>query len=114
MGKETSSTNTSAGVKTNSPRRILVVDDDKDTRQVCVKALVDAGYEVESVGDGAAGWEALQVKDYDLVITDNHMPKLTGMELIAKLRSAHRQVPIILATRHFPREHNCSQSVAKT
>jgi DNA-binding response OmpR family regulator len=102
MGMEIVSTIASAGVKTNSPQRILVVDDDNDTRQICVKVLVDAGYDVESVGDGAAGWEALQVKDYDLVITDNHMPKLTGMEMIAKLRSASMQVPVILATRIFP------------
>jgi two-component system chemotaxis response regulator CheY len=93
---------TAARVKIDSPQRILVVDDDHDTRQLSVKALVDAGYEVESVSDGAAGWEALQAKEYDLVITDNHMPRLTGMEMIAKLRSAHMQVPIILATRIFP------------
>ena len=102
MGKEITSTIASAGVKTNSPQRILVVDDDNDTRQLCVKVLVDAGYDVDSTRDGAAGWKALQVKDYDLVITDNHMPRLTGMEMIAKLRSAHMQVPIILATRIFP------------
>jgi hypothetical protein len=37
-----------AGVKINSPRRILVVDDDNDTRHTSVNALVDAGYDVES------------------------------------------------------------------
>jgi DNA-binding response OmpR family regulator len=91
-----------AGAKTNPPRRILVVDDDSEVRLLSVNALVDAGYDVDSTKDGAAGWEALQVKDYDLVITDNHMPRLTGMEMIAKLRSAHMSVPVILATRTFP------------
>jgi hypothetical protein len=38
------STIASAGVKTNSPQRILMVDDDNDTRQPCAKVLVDAGY----------------------------------------------------------------------
>jgi DNA-binding response OmpR family regulator len=88
--------------KGNSPRRILVVDDDHETRQLSVDVLIDAGYDVESAKDGAAGWEVLQVKVYDLVITDNHMPRLTGMEMIAKLRSAHMPVSIILATGTFP------------
>jgi CheY-like chemotaxis protein len=102
MGTEFVSAIASGGVKTNTPRRILVVDDDNDTRQLSVDVLVEAGYHVESAGDGAAGWEALQVKNYDLVITDNHMPRLTGMEMIAKLRSAHMSIPIILATGTFP------------
>ena len=102
MGTEFVSAIASGGVKTNTPRRILVVDDDNDTRQLSVDVLVEAGYYVESAGDGAAGWEALQVKNYDLVITDNHMPRLTGMEMIAKLRSAHMSIPIILATGTFP------------
>lgn len=102
MGIEVVSAIAVAKVKTNSPRRILVVDDDNDTRQLSMDALVDAGDDVESAKDGAAGWEALQVKGYDLVITDNHMPRMTGMEMIAKLRSAHMSVPIILATGTFP------------
>lgn len=102
MGTEFVSAIASGGVKTNTPRRILVVDDDNDTRQLSVDVLVEAGYYVESARDGAAGWELLQVKNYDLVITDNHMPRLTGMEMIAKLRSAHMSIPIILATGTFP------------
>ena len=102
MGTEFVSAIASGGVKTNTPRRILVVDDDNDTRQLSVDVLVEAGYYVESARDGAAGWELLQIKNYDLVITDNHMPRLTGMEMIAKLRSAHMSIPIILATGTFP------------
>ena len=102
MGTEFVSAIASGGVKTNTPRRILVVDDDNDTRQLSVDVLVEAGYYVESAKDGAAGWELLQVKNYDRVVTDTHMPRLTGMEMIAKLRSAHMSIPIILATGTFP------------
>jgi len=45
------------------------------------------------VQDGAAGWESLQTYDYDLVITDNKMPRMTGVEMIGKLRSANMAVP---------------------
>jgi len=84
------------------PRRILVVDDHTDLRQLSVDVLVDSGYDVEAAQDGAAGWEALQAKSYDLVITDNNMPKMTGLEMIEKLRSAGMKVPILMATGSLP------------
>jgi PAS domain S-box-containing protein len=86
----------------NSPHRILVVDDDRDARRLTLEVLIGAGYHVEAVKDGAAGWEALQANGYDLVITDNKMPKMTGIEMIEKLRSASRAVPVIMATASVP------------
>jgi DNA-binding response OmpR family regulator len=86
---------------TNS-HRILVVDDDSDVRQFSVDVLVGSGYNVEAVKDGADGWEALQTGNYDLVITDNKMPRMTGIEMIEKLRSARMAVPVIMATRNLP------------
>ena len=82
--------------------RILVVDDDSDTRQLSVDVLAGSGYDVEAVLDGAAGWEALQVNRYDLIITDNKMPRMTGIEMIEKLRSARMAVPVIMATGDLP------------
>jgi two-component system chemotaxis response regulator CheY len=87
----------------NSSHRILVVDDDNDTRQFSVDVLVGSGYDVEDVKDGAAGWKALQAgNNYDLVVTDNKMPNMTGIEMIAKLRSARMTVPVIMATGILP------------
>ncbi len=79
------------------PRRVLVVDDDSHTRQLSLEVLAGAGCEVEGVNDGAAGWEALQAKSYDLIITDNKMPKMTGMEMIEKLHAARMVVPVIMS-----------------
>jgi DNA-binding response OmpR family regulator len=87
---------------TNSHCRILVVDDDSDTRQLSVDVLAGSGYEVEAVLDGAGGWEALQASRYDLIITDNKMPRMTGMEMIEQLRSARLALPVIMATGHLP------------
>jgi DNA-binding response OmpR family regulator len=86
----------------NPPLRILLVDDNSDIRQLSIDVLAGSGYDVEGVNDGAAGWEALQTYDYDLVITDNKMPRMTGIEMIAKLRSANIAVPVIMATRYLP------------
>jgi DNA-binding response OmpR family regulator len=88
----------------NPPHRILVVDDDADTRQLSIDVLAGSGYDVEWAKDGAAGWEALQANDYSLVITDNKMPRMTGVEMIGKLRAATMAVPVIMATRILP-EH---------
>ena len=87
---------------TNFTRRILVVDDDSDTRQLSVDVLAGSGYDVDAVMDGAAGWEALQDNSYDLAITDNKMPRMTGIEMIEKLRLARMTLPVIMATRYLP------------
>ena len=82
--------------------RILVVDDDVDIRQVNAEVLRRLGYHTETVADGAAAWEALQAKSYDLLITDNRMPKVSGVELVKKMRSAHMTLPVILASGVLP------------
>jgi len=78
--------------------RIFVADDDETVRQLNVATLRRQGYEVESASDGESAWEAIQRHHFDLLITDNNMPRLTGVELIRKLRSAHRMLPVILAS----------------
>ena len=88
--------------QTNLHQRILVVDDDRDSRQLSMDVLIAFGYDVEGAKDGAAGWEALQNGSYDLVITDNKMPRVTGIEMIEKLRSARMTLPVIMATRYLP------------
>ena len=87
---------------TPSPHRILVVDSDNDIRQLSVDVLAGSSYDVEAVSDAAAGWEALQANHYDLIITDNWMPGMTGIEMIEKLRSARLALPVIMATRFLP------------
>lgn len=89
-------------VQTQLPLRILLVDDDNAARQAGLNALACAGYDVAVVKDGAAGWEALQAGSYALIITDNKMPLMTGIEMIEKLRAAGMSVPVIMATGHYP------------
>ena len=89
---------------TKPPGRILVVEDDRDLRQLNARALIHSGYAVDTAEDGAAGWEALQANRYDLVITDNNMPRLTGIELLKKLCAARMALPVIMATGTLPKE----------
>ena len=84
--------------QSNPLERILVVEDDGDLRRLNAQALSLSGYEVETAVDGAAAWAELQTSSYDLMITDNNMPKVTGVELLVKLRAARMELPVIMAS----------------
>ncbi len=88
--------------QTSPPYRILVVDDDESLRQLNTEVLIQSGYEVDAAEDGAAAWETLQLNSYDLLITDQRMPRVSGMELLKKLRAARMTVPVIMATGTVP------------
>ena len=85
-------------------QRILVVDDDLLIRRINTEMLVLSGYDVDAAENGAAAWDALQLNRYDLIVTDNDMPKVTGIELIKKVRATRLALPVIMATGKFPLE----------
>jgi two-component system chemotaxis response regulator CheY len=72
------------------PKRILALDDDADMLCLCALALAGVGYTIDTAADGEQGWEALCATDYDLLLTDNDMPRLTGLELVSRLCSTNR------------------------
>lgn len=82
--------------------RILVVEDDSAVLRLGVRLLRSSGYDVEAVKDGAAGWDVLQSGHYDLIITDNAMPRLSGVEMIAKIHAAGMRISVITATGTLP------------
>jgi two-component system OmpR family response regulator len=82
--------------------RVLVVEDDADLRQLNTEALTQCGYHVDAAQDGAVAWDTLQASGYDLMVTDNEMPKVTGVDLLKKLHAAHLALPVIMATGTLP------------
>jgi len=84
--------------------RILVVEDDEVIRNLNAEVLADSGYQVDAAEDGAAAWETLQRRRYDLMVTDNDMPKVSGLELLQRLHAAHMDLPVIMATGSLPME----------
>ncbi len=70
--------------------RILCVDDEPWIRDLLRLLLQRAGYSVETAADGQDAWETLSrdLTAFDLVITDNEMPKLSGLALVERLRDA--------------------------
>ena len=77
--------------------KILFADDEPGIRVICDISLSQAGFNVTTVADGQEAWKALETETFDLLITDNKMPYLTGRELVLKVRQHGLQLPIILA-----------------
>ena len=96
----------SAGARPKSPatlsRRILVVEDDQVIRRFNADALIGFGYTVDVAEDGADAWDTLQINRYDLMVTDNSMPKVSGVELMGMLHGARMVLLVIFATGTVP------------
>jgi len=84
------------------PVRVLVADDDADIRRAVSDILSSAGYAVDAAEDGSLAWDTLQRNAYDILITDNNMPKVSGVELLNKLRTAQMKLPVIMITSIVP------------
>ncbi len=77
---------------------VLVVEDEPIVRDLLSKLLTKEGYRVLTAGDGEAGFRTFEEHEVDLIVTDLNMPRMSGMELIAKVRGIDRQVMIVVLT----------------
>lgn len=81
------------------PLRILVVDDDVLIQMATSDMVLDLGHEVREVGSGGGALELLRGGEkIDLVITDQAMPGMSGLELATEIRSFLPDMPILLAS----------------
>ena len=78
--------------------RILLIDDDPALLDVLVMAFEDAGHDVVSAGDGAAGLEWVDRILPDLVVSDVNMPRVDGFALCRRVRERYPELPVILLT----------------
>jgi DNA-binding response OmpR family regulator len=80
--------------------RILLCDDELHILRAAEFKLSRAGFEVQCAADGQQGWEAIQQRRPDVLVTDLQMPRLDGFQLAERVRSnpATRDLPIIMLT----------------
>lgn len=80
--------------------RILIVDDSSTTREIERSILEGAGYVVEDAFDGLDGLEKAKVKNYDLILADQEMPRMTGLVLLDNLRrlEQYKNTPVVVVT----------------
>ena len=79
-------------------RTVMVVDDEPHVRQLTARMVREAGYATVEMADGQDAWNYLtrSGKRIDAVLSDVVMPRMTGTELVARLRYFYPDVPVVL------------------
>jgi DNA-binding response OmpR family regulator len=78
--------------------RVLLVEDDRELARRLQEALEEAGFAVDVAYDGDDGLYAGTTQDLDAAILDLGLPKVSGMEVLRKWRSAGRDFPVLILT----------------
>lgn len=88
--------------------RILVIDDFQTMRRIIINLLRQLGFtNMTEADDGSTAWEKLQAEHVDLIVSDWNMPKMTGMDLLRKVRAdeKYKTTPFIMVTAEGKREN---------
>ncbi len=91
---------TTATAEPTIRKRVLVVDDSITVREVERKLLENKGYQVVIAVNGMDGWNALRTGNFNLVISDVDMPRMTGIELVSQIKnhSTLKSIPVIIVS----------------
>lgn len=92
-------------------KRILIADDEEGVRFLLSTALQNE-YEVDAVENGVKAINQMNMKSYDLIITDYMMPWMDGLELIRRISEKYPLMPIILITAYGPMDKFVESGVA--
>jgi len=79
---------------------LLVVDDDRQQREMLAGLLGDLGHDARACPDGATALRAVEAGGVDAVLSDLRMPGMSGLELLARARAANPRVEFVLLTAH--------------
>ena len=76
--------------------RILLVEDDREVASYLLKGLGESGHRVDWVEDGREGLERAASDSFDTMIIDRMLPGADGLSIVASLRAAHNQTPVLV------------------
>ena len=79
-------------------QRVLIVDDEENTRIGLVKLLAQEGYDAKAVADGFEALEYLNDGGIDLVITDINMPGMNGLVFLRELNQTYPEIKVVMIT----------------
>lgn len=77
--------------------RVLIVDDEEVIRRLLERHLGDSGWEAVTAADAFEALALLKRKPFDLVLLDNNLPRLTGLQALPKIAALTR-APVIMIT----------------
>lgn len=78
--------------------RILIVEDDHLLGEGLLAGLRLAGFQPDWVKDGITAWNALQSEEFSAVVLDLGLPRMSGIDLLKRLRAAHSTLPVLILT----------------
>ncbi len=78
--------------------RALIVDDDISSVRLLAEILASIGWETVGIHDGAVAYNMFKRKHFDLIVTDIYMPRMNGLELLAKVKAESPKTAVILIT----------------
>ena len=78
--------------------RVLVAEDDDALRDVLARGLQESGYVVDAVADGEAAMAFVTTYEYDVVVLDWRMPRMSGYDALAAIRAKRIAVPVLMLT----------------
>jgi DNA-binding NtrC family response regulator len=79
-------------------RKILVVDDDDQLRDMLLEVLSSLDYFPIGVRDGEEALNQLKIQDFDLIVSDVRMPKMDGLALLKNIKKTAPEVPVVMIT----------------
>jgi len=82
--------------------KVLVVDDDNMLRKIMRKTLIAAGFDVTDSSDGTDALEKLRSQSFDIVVTDNVMPRGGSAPIAAYIRTEDPTLPLLLVSSGMP------------
>ena len=83
---------------TSASWKIVLIDDEKDIREVMAISLQDAGYDVDTAADGATGLKLCEDNSPQIVITDIRMPGMDGLQVLESIKQKYPDIEVIVAT----------------
>jgi len=91
--------------KSGLPKKILIVDDNQDGRELVVKVLKTRGYQTIEAVDGEEALEKAVAERPDLILMDRSLPKIDGYEVTRRLKAQEefKDVPVVALTAHAMR-----------
>ncbi|OGR87287.1 MAG: hypothetical protein A3J74_11295 [Elusimicrobia bacterium RIFCSPHIGHO2_02_FULL_57_9] len=82
----------------SAAKRLLIIDDDEDLRDIFERYMAKEGFSVSSAEDGLKGLARIAVFKPDLIVLDLMMPNLNGFEVLHKMQQEKINVPVIVVT----------------
>jgi two-component system nitrogen regulation response regulator NtrX len=80
--------------------KILIIDDEKSIRNTLKDILTYEKFEVDEAADGAEGIKKAESGNFDLILCDIKMPKMDGIEVLAKLQEVNADIPVVMISGH--------------